>query len=719
MYFNQPQQQSRPFVYIQYPAPSSTKKTIDNHELRTDSSSSSSTTTTNTTTITIEQPKKKKRQHVGYACDNNQALRLDNVSLRQRLGELESKVDWLTSFVTNLEQDYRTTIPKLMSHVQPQEQQQQQQIVNGHSVEEWAIQTGWPVVEHINGMKSIYTNIKSFEDLSEAIKNTMQLIYNLKGAPILCRPSSISTDDDSVTSGSTVSSAKEHSFGFFESLGRLPTHGSKITLRNDDGSISSKMMAQPTISDKHLEVDVMTRLIHQHHKCAFPTLVSPSRFENHYRQGQLKPLVLSSVFSHSVPHTSIYHPHLTQIKDFRELGVKFYNHSHDLLGVDDEPANLSNIHQRTFLITYDLDHGRVRRAFLHIGIAIRMCFMLNLHRPEGYVSCKTPFEREQSKRIFWTVWFYDNMVSQLFHDQVAAMKLSQISIDLPAILPEFNQLERDQTIFTIQLIQIRKLAGSISEDLPRLEPHKLVKKYKCKLRTFYHELPSHLRFGKEANVLPPSTSLWERRTYYCILLDYCQAWITIYRALLPSSSATRTSSLENEAILHTSQAAVAAVKLFQAWFQSSALSSEGFDCFFRPYLYHFLSAKKILCANVAHIGRSPSLVYISRAYLVLLLQLYQTTPTRRSFDESAVENDLLQFLTEHHISMNEVPYQEMVDEALRDDPNADGGWSIFSYVPSPVMDDEDESKSRASSSSTASYGSDHPIIMTELAMDYF
>lgn len=177
------------------------------------------------------------------------------------------------------------------------------------------------------------------------------------------------------------------------------------------------------------------------------------------------------------------------------------------------------------------------------------------------------------------------------------MKLSQISIDLPARLPEFSQLERDQTIFTIQLIQIRKLAGSISEDLHRLEPHKLVKKYKRKLRIFYHELPSHLRFGKEISVLPPSTSLWERRTYYCILLDYCQAWITIYRTLLPSSSATRTSSLENEAILHTSQAAVAAVKLFQAWFQSSALSSEGFDCFFRPYLYHFLSIKKILCVS--------------------------------------------------------------------------------------------------------------------------
>lgn len=68
MYFNQPQQESRPFVYIQYPVPSSTKKTIDSHEFRIDSSSSASSSST-TTTTTIEHPKKKKRQHVGYACD--------------------------------------------------------------------------------------------------------------------------------------------------------------------------------------------------------------------------------------------------------------------------------------------------------------------------------------------------------------------------------------------------------------------------------------------------------------------------------------------------------------------------------------------------------------------------------------------------------------------------------------------------------------------------
>jgi hypothetical protein len=252
----------------------------------------------------------------------------------------------------------------------------------GPTVYDWAIETGWPVIENANGIRSIFTKIKKFEDLQQVLKNTIDTTRSIE---LPKRASSIFIEPE----------PKEHSFTLFESLNRY-----------------NSTCQQPTISDiteGSLETDIKTRLIQQHHKCGFPTLVSPSRFENHYRQGQLQSLVLSSVFSHSVPHCCIYHPHLTQIQDYKELGNKFYNHSHDLLAID-EPANLSNIHQRTILITYDLDVGRVRRAFLHIGIAIRMCFMLNLHRPEGYVSCKTPFAREQSKRIFWTVWFYDNMV---------------------------------------------------------------------------------------------------------------------------------------------------------------------------------------------------------------------------------------------------------------------------------------------------------------------
>jgi hypothetical protein len=358
--------------------------------------------------------------------------------MRQRLDELENQVGWLTSFVTNLEQDYRTTMPRIASHVHVSSSSsiaQHQQSIElpqpeslavlpitencGPSVVDWAINTGWPIIESADGMKTIYTKITNFEDLSKALRETVQLIYNEKGNPIYRQPTHFQhPNGDGNRSGTAESSNpvasnhrhmpfkitnkegsenKEHSFTLFESLNRY-SKGSK------NNNIKTN------VDDRYLETDVMTRLIHQHHKCGFPTLVSPSRFESHFSQGQLKPLVLSSVFSHSVPHCCIYHPHLTQIQDFRELGNKFYDHSHDLLGID-EPANLSNIHQRTLLITYDLDLGRVRRAFLHIGIAIRMCFMLNLHRPEGYTSCKSAFEREQSKRIFWTVWFYDNMVS--------------------------------------------------------------------------------------------------------------------------------------------------------------------------------------------------------------------------------------------------------------------------------------------------------------------
>ncbi|CAO3650457.1 unnamed protein product [Mucor hiemalis] len=727
-----------------------------------------------------EQPKKKKRQHIGYACDkcrerrvgcdrgkpicgqckdryhcqySNHALRLDNVSMRQRLDELENQVGWLTSFVTNLEQDYRTTIPRLTSHVQvsssstvaqeqPQAIEHQQEPPNelallplsencGPSVVDWAINSRWTVIENTDGMKTILTRISNFEDLSEALRNTVQLIYNEKGNPMYRQPvhfqhGAYNNNNNSGTTSecsnlifmgpntntqpfnqpisfNTInedkSHNKEHTFTLFESLNRY-----------SKGSKNNNM--KTSVDDRHLETDVMTRLIHQHHQCGFPVLVTPSRFEDQFRQGELKPLVLSSVFSHSVPHCCIYHPHLAQIQDFRELGNKFYNHSHDLLGID-EPANLSNIHQRTLLITYDLDLGRVRRAFLHIGIAIRMCFMLNLHRREGYKSCKSAREKEQSKRIFWTVWFYDNMVSHLFHDQLSTIKLDQISIDLPIALPEFNRIEMDQAVFATNLIQVRKLAGSISEESRRMKPQALVHHFKQKLWRFYNDLPTHLQFGdnQKNQILPPNLSIWSRRNYFCILLDYCQCWITVYRALLPSPSFQGERQLtqnENEAILHTSQAAVAIIQLFQNWFQSSIQSGEGFDCFFRPYLYHFMSAKHILSANVAQYGRSASLVSVSRAYLVKLLQLYQTTPTRRSFDESQLEKDIVQFLNTHQIGVNEVAYEHMIDEALTDDPSADGNWSIFSTSRINVNSSnngQDDLASRCSSNS--SIGSDH------------
>lgn len=340
-----------------------------------------------------------------YTCQySNHALRLDNVSMRQRLDDLENQVGWLTSIISNMEEDYRSTMPRIKSHVQPSQVVQEQSTTltttssHGPSVYDWAVQTGWPVIENADGMKSIFTTIKNFEDLSEALKTTVETIYNLKGGmPMFRQPSMAS----SLAESPPTQFKKEHTFTLFESLNRYTTNNTRV--------ISEMMMTENAHGGGFLEKDIKTRLIQQHHQCGFPTLVIPSRFENHFRQGQLKSLVLSSVFSHAVPHCCIYHPHLAQIQQFRELGNKFYNHSHDLLSID-EPANLSNIHQRTILIMYDLDVGRVRRAFLHIGIAIRMCFMLNLHRPEGYVSCKTAFDREQAKRIFWSVWFYDNMV---------------------------------------------------------------------------------------------------------------------------------------------------------------------------------------------------------------------------------------------------------------------------------------------------------------------
>ncbi|KAI9280448.1 hypothetical protein BY458DRAFT_487432 [Sporodiniella umbellata] len=577
-----------------------------------------------------------------YEClYSNEGLKLENVSIKQRMGILEEKVKALTVQMGYLEHRMRQEVPK-----DPK----------SDSVHVWARQKGWAVDEGEDGQRAIYTDIQRFEDLRQAIEQTVFLIHQHQGDQLYRQPSGLPR------SGLP---AKAHSFSFFESLGRLPpTSGrGEMTLRNDDGRIADQMVA--TLQDGSLALDVITRLIHQHHQCSFPTLVSPARFENHHRQGQLKPLVLSSLLSHSVPHVSIYHPHLVHIRNFRELGVKFYDHSHDLLGVDDQPASISNIHQRTFLITYDLDHGRVRRAFVHLGIAVRMCFLLNLHCPEGYRQCRTAFEREQTKRIFWTVWFYDNMVPQLFPEERATIKSEQIKIDLPCRLPEFNRLECEQTLFVTRLIRFRLLVSEINEALERPEPCPMAL-YRTRLERFYRAMPASLRL----TAVEP-TSLWTRRSYFCVLLDYCQAWITLHQASLPLGQAPITAEAEY-AIRCTSQAAVAMVHLFDRWFHGDT-----FDCFFRPYLYHFMSAKHTLARNVSGPGRSPALVAVSRAHLAHLLRLYQITPTKRSFGESLLEKGLIHLLHSLGIHPDESSTPDTLREALFDDITADAGWHIF------------------------------------------
>lgn len=110
-------------------------------------------------------------------------------------------------------------------------------------------------------------------------------------------------------------------------------------------------------------------------------------------------------------------------------------------------------------------------------------------------------------------------------------------------------------------------------------------------------------------------------------------------------------------------------------------------------------------------------MYVSRAYLVILLNLYQQTPTRRSFDESQLEKDLVNFLSLHQIGPDEIAYQSMLDEALADDPNSDGGWSLFSIHLDKDEDDDEEEGSKCSSNSSVI--SDQNCAKTELEMDYF
>ncbi|ORY96023.1 hypothetical protein BCR42DRAFT_430599 [Absidia repens] len=750
-------QQVNPFVIIQYPSPPSNNVQIPS------SQQSGSVSQTNGTQN--EQgnppPPKRKRQQTGYACDkcrerrvgcdrgkptcrqcdgkydcvySNHALRLDNVSMRQRMDDMQSTIKRMYDVLTRLEDDYMETVPRMFEQKTSSQYQPapppltssssssssfqpsslplspptllndfistttasnpkystptaeyddptattgasslpSQVVIYGQqdnpTVIDWAARTGWQVSSD-NGLTSIHTNITSYEDLREAVRRALQMSYRFQGPPLYSSPT---------CPQNPIFVDELPSFGAFEKLGRIssnrpqlksnssassspasPSSSSSSTSPHSSSasSTSSSHSHDSTHTDHLLETDVMTRLIKQHHQCGFPILVSPARFERHYQQGELKSVVLSSIFCHIAPHACIYHPQLVHLQDFRTLGERFYDHSRMELGLD-EQLNLSNIHQRTLLITYDLDLGRVKRAFMHLGLAIRMCFALDLHRPAGYVHCTTAFEREQAKRVFWTVWFFDSMVPHFFA-QPSTIRNEDIQIEVPCVLVDFDPTETDQTRFAISLIHVRRLHSEKS------------------LRSFYKRLPESSRCAHHQPPVITTSSLWTRRTYFCILLDYCLLWITLYRPRLPRKVAIR----------RTSQAAFAMLHLFTQWFHSSP----DFDCFFRPYLFHYMSIIQVFKNNITQQDgpRSPALIAQSQAALVQLFHMYRTTPTHRSFAESQLEKDLLMFIQQHGIltlsqlqyGQHQAPDPGILGELMDDPENSEYyGWGIFSVV---------------------------------------
>ncbi|ORZ07627.1 hypothetical protein BCR42DRAFT_383287 [Absidia repens] len=770
MEVDQSSQQIRPFIHIQYPPPTTSSFSQFN-------SSQQRTTRPQQTHITHVQrpdsppPPKRKRQQEGYACDkcrerrvrcdrvkptcgkcegkydcaySTHALKLDNVSMRQRMDNMQSTIQRMYDVLMRLETDYRDTVPRMLEqhgeqHNPPPPPPEQstgsnellataidmndgelstapllppQQLTHYQpdpTIVDWAIGTGWHVSAN-NGLTSIHTDITSYEHLRDAVRRALHMTHQYQVPPLYTSPThpqnQIFVDD-------------LPSFAAFEKLGRISsplprltstssssppgsspasstTSSSIASSESSSSSSSSSSIQTPgentnnnnNNTDQLLETDVMTRLIHQHHQCGFPILVSPARFERHYKHGQLKSVVLSSIFCHIAPHACIYHPHLVHLQDFRTLGERFYDHSRMELGLDEQP-NLSNIHQRTLLIAYDLDLGRVKRAFVHLGVAIRMCFALDLHRPAGYVQCTTAFEREQAKRVFWTVWFFDTMVPHFFA-QSSTMRKEDIKIEVPCVLADFDPMETDQTRFAISIIHVRRLSGT-----------------EASLKDFYRSLPNTHRCASPIMAAHGSihggsggggggSSLWSRRTYFCVLLDYCLFWIDLSRPRIPRKSAIR----------RTSQAAFAMLALFSHWFRFD----DHFDCFFRPYLYHYMRIIQIFKNNITQQDgpRSPILVAQSQAALIKLFHMYCATPTHRSFAESQLEKDLLVFIQQHHIltlaqlqyGHHQDPDPMCINELIDDPEHSDYyGWGIFSVTQARNYNNSNNNQSSSTSGS--------------------
>lgn len=401
----------------------------------------------------------------------------------------------------------------------------------------WAAKHGWPT-HVVDGLYSIHTNIATLDDLRVLLVRALCHLHTTH--PAFQSFSQPHMRPDPMEAGTLCA---------FKCLGRFE---SPMKSSSRHGPCETKQ--QTPRLEELMSMDIV-RLLAGYEECFLPLSDHPSLLVQRYCTNALPNALLLAVLAHALPHAAVYHPHLlpphwsiTKAKTAAQILC-------ERADLDDFEPTLLGIHHRLCLTLYHLDVGRVQSAFIQLGLLIRHCYALNLHLPDTLRKWPAE-ERTLAIHLFWNVWYIDSLVP-LFYGQPSVMRDHEV-----ASYP----LDRDDPLAKMIVVRQLLLAHPTSSDL----------------QVFYHSLPGKAKF--EAAMHPPSyvLSIWGARALYGVLLDYCQAWISFLK------------KRDNTPPLHATQAAVAIMYICEKWCTRPAY---GFDCLFRSFLFHFISAVHVFQVN--------------------------------------------------------------------------------------------------------------------------
>jgi hypothetical protein len=188
-------------------------------------------------------------------------------------------------------------------------------------------------------------------------------------------------------------------------------------------------------------------------------------------------------------------------------------------------TSIWNVQALLLLQLYEHNAGERNASWMFLGCALRMAIALGMHR-EGTSVGFDPIERNIRKRVWWTLYIFEKLLSVIL-GRPSAIDESEISVDLPEeSMFESGDIPADYTNYFVGLTRLLERVKRMMYPLPNDNNAESLsyllssaKELLEALDTWYSGLPNHL--------LPVTASLVSKQSRAVLLLHVCHLYAKV------------------------------------------------------------------------------------------------------------------------------------------------------------------------------------------------
>lgn len=150
------------------------------------------------------------------------------------------------------------------------------------------------------------------------------------------------------------------------------------------------------------------------------------------------------------------------IDNYGVPGTDYYLRAINLLQDIYEDATVTQVETLILLSCFANGLGRVKAAYTYSGIAMRLALTLGLHRSVPASSAISPVERENRRRIWWTLYHFDRVAASKLGYPVT-IRDEDIDVEMPSMtgLAPTEREEFADPSHLVAKVNLAKITGNI------------------------------------------------------------------------------------------------------------------------------------------------------------------------------------------------------------------------------------------------------------------